>query len=148
DLRVLGRRRRKHPDFAAVKRHRHAAIAHAAQRGDRAIETPDLRRARRIEPPDRHAVGDVDRLAVGRDILGRIELPGGLGLLQDLVRLQRTVERRHGDGGVAPPEQAVGEFLQRPDLWPFPQRRSYWTKFGSALPSLYLPIRLFMMPPR
>ena len=97
-----------------------------------AVETPDLGGGGAIEAPKRSAVGDIERLAVGGEVLGRVELPDKLGLFQDLVRLQRAVERRHRDGCVTPPQQAVGEGLQRCDHLLLPQRRSYWTKSGSA----------------
>ena len=107
----------------------HSAVIGRSNRLTSAVAAPSRRR-------NAIAVGDVERLAVGREILGRVELPDRLGLFQDLVRLQRAVERRHRDGRVAASEPAVGEFLQRRDHLLFPQRRSYWTKFGSASPSL------------
>ena len=90
----------------------------------------------------------IERLAVGREILGRVELSDRLGVFQDLVGLQRAVKGRHGDGGVAAPQKAFGKAFQRGDHLLFPQRRSYWTKSGSAPVSLYRPMRLLAMPPR
>ena len=99
----------------------HSAVIGRSNRLISAVAAPSRRQ-------QRGAVGDVERLAVGGEVLGRVELGDDLGLFQDLVRLQRAVERRHGDGRIAPPEQAVGEALQRRDHWLFPQRLSYCTK--------------------
>ncbi len=129
-------RRREYPYLAPVQSDRDAAIRQAAQCGDGAIETPDLGAGGAVEAQDRSAVGDVERLAVGGEVFGRVELPDDLGLFQHLVRLQRAVERRHGDGRIAPSQQAVGEIFQGRDHLLFPQRRSYWTKPGSAPSSL------------
>ena len=50
-------------------------------------------------------------LAIGGEILRRLACQQGLGRFQLLVGLQCAVEGRHGDGGVAAPEKAVGESL-------------------------------------
>src|ERR1039458_159675 len=114
----------------------------------RAGKTFDLGGGGGVEAQNGRSVRDVERFAVGYEILGRIELPDRLRLFQNLVGLQCAIERRNSDGCVASPKKAIGKGPERGDHLLFPQRRSYWTKSGSASASLYRPIRLLAMPPR
>ena len=79
------RRCLENPHLASVKRDRDAAIGQAAQRGDAAVEAPDLGGGGAVEAEDRHPVDDVKGLAVGGEILGRLELADRLGFLQNAV---------------------------------------------------------------
>src|SRR5690348_16831505 len=97
---------------------------------------------------DSRAVSDKDALAVGRHIAGVLELGDDFRAFQDLVRLERTVEDRDGDRGLAAAQDPVAELAHCRDHADLPQRWSYWMKFGSALSSFSRPMRLFMMPPR
>src|SRR5262249_30088047 len=95
-----------------------------------------------------HAIRNEERITVDCQVFGRLAFQQRLGLLQQLIGLQRAVERRHGDGPLAAAEEAVGELADGGDHDCFPQRLSYWTKLGSAFSSLNRPIRLLAMPPR
>src|SRR6185437_9091680 len=140
--------RPKYPDFRATQRHCEPAARQATKRRDRPLKTSDLPRRGASATAQYCSVGEIEHIVDAADILRLGELRDHLSALQQLVRLQRTVKCRHRDRGIAPSKDAVEEVLQGRDHADFPHRRSYWTKFGSAFSSLYLPIRLFRMPPR
>ena len=106
-----------------------------AERGDGAVEARDLgslpRGAEAHDRARRRRPSRCRSPSVARSPAS-LELGDDLGVLEELVRLQRAVEHRHRDRGVAAAEDPVAELTQRVDHAAFPQRRSYWTKSGSA----------------
>ena len=89
------------------------------------VEMPGLDGLAAAIVEDRGTIGDVDGLAVGREVLGGIERCDGFGAFKDLVGLQRAVERWNGDGRVAAPKEAIRKISQGLDHAVFPQRLSY-----------------------
>src|ERR1700676_2059171 len=72
--RRLGRRRRRRREYlhlASVERDGDAAIRQTTKRGDGAVKAPDLNGGRAVEAQDGGAIGDIECLAVGGEILWR-----------------------------------------------------------------------------
>jgi hypothetical protein len=112
------------------------AFRQNGESGDRPLEAAHFRRNVVVEFEKARSVGEIDRASVRREVLGSGALEEGLRRLQLLVWLQRAVEGRHGDGGVASAQEPVGEIANSVDHASRPQRFSYWTKLGSASSSL------------
>ena len=135
-------------DLGAAERHRQSAPRQDRQRGNRPVEAAQLRRGLSLETQQAGAIGEIERRAVGREILRHLALQNGLRRFQPLIGLQGPVERGDRDGRLAAAKEAVGKVAQAGDHDCLPHRLSYCTKFGSAFSSLKRPIRLLRMPPR
>ena len=133
------------PDHRARPQGRRPACTRAPMIGRRSARS---RIRRRVEAQQPRPSARNRARPVGRKILRRRALENRLRLLELLVGLQRAVERRHRDGGVAAAQNAVGEFPDRRDHARRPHRLSYWTKSGRRLRACSAPMRLLEMPPR
>ena len=100
------------------------------------VEFANCRGAVAFDARKAGAVGEVDVDPVGGQILGRGAFEQNLGAFERLVRLQRAVERRHGDGRFAAAEKTLRKIAKNAEHYCLAHRFSYCAKVRSAPSSL------------
>ena len=123
-------------NFLAFQRDRKSTVRQTSKCSYGAIETLCFMQLRSVQPQQPRTIGNKQRAAVGCESLGRVQLGHDDRFFEELVRLQRTVERWDRNRRFTAPEDTVGKLSQGRNHRCRPQRTSYWTKFGSALGSL------------